>query len=84
VSGSADGGIKLWDVDTRQELMGLSIAPENPYKVMLSPDKSAVAIQTAHGVLPGDLLLLRAPTFAEIEEREGARAAARALVKLEQ
>jgi len=84
VTGSADEAVKLWDVDTRQELLSFSISPRDPYRIMLSPDKSALAIQTTiEGRRPADVLLLRAPTFAEIEEREKANAAARALVKLD-
>jgi WD40 repeat protein/serine/threonine protein kinase len=83
VSGSADGAVKLWDIDTCQELLSLSTAfPQIPGKVMLSPDESALAVQTRQrfGGLPGDVILLRAPTFAEIDEREKANAAARAVV----
>jgi WD40 repeat protein len=84
VSGSADEALKLWEVDTRQELLSFSIAPEVALKVVLSPDKSALAIRTAGGAgRRGDVLLLRAPAFAEIEAREKANAAARAVVKLE-
>jgi hypothetical protein len=84
VSGSADEALKSWDVDTLQELLSFKIAPEVARGVMLSPDKSALAIRTGQGVgRHGDVLLLRAPTFAEIEAREKTNAAARAVVKLE-
>jgi WD40 repeat protein/serine/threonine protein kinase len=76
---SVDGVMKMWNVATRQELFSFSKPPRLFTRFALwSPDRSTIAVGTQtreHGL--GDVLLLRGPSFAEIDAKEEARRAAR-------
>jgi WD40 repeat protein len=84
-SGSADEAIKLWDVSSipGQEILSIRSAPHNPRSVMLSPDSSVLAVTPSSGVTgrEGEVLLLRAPSFVEIEASEKAKAAAQTTIR---
>ena len=75
---SADKALKLWDVSIipAQELFSIPTAPRFPKLVMLSPDSSVLAVHVTAGIAGGDeeVLLLRAPSLAECETIEQAKA----------
>ncbi|MSU34251.1 MAG: hypothetical protein EXS36_03905 [Pedosphaera sp.] len=82
-SGSADQALKLWDVSSipARELLNFPIAPYFPSSVMLPPDSSVLVVNVINGVTEQrTVLLLRAPSFAEIDAREKAKKQERATV----
>jgi WD40 repeat protein len=84
-SASSDNAFKLWDVSElpARELVSIRLrtAPRDPHSVMFSPDKSFLAVQATSDLtgLEG-VLLLRAPSFDEIETREKAKSETKATV----
>ena len=68
---SADNVIKLWDVVGRQELVTLRQSPEDPSQILMSRDNGLMAASTLGGPgQQGDVLLLVAPSFDQIEAIE--------------
>lgn len=84
---SADKAFKLWNISTipAQELLSLRTAPRYPRSVMFSPDNSVLAVYSTPDITGGseEVLLLRAPSFAEIEATEKAKTAAQAIISRE-
>jgi WD40 repeat protein len=62
-----EGGkiVRLWDVDTRQELITLPCESPNVQQLLFTSDGSQLVART-----PGDFVFWRAPSFAEIEAKE--------------
>ena len=82
-SGSRDNVVKLWDVSSvpAQELLSIRTAPNDPNSLMFSPDNSVLAVNATSDVTGRrEVLLLRAPSLAEIDAREEARKQERATV----
>jgi WD40 repeat protein len=77
ISSSSDEVIKMWNVETRQELFSFKTSPKFPAPILCSPDRSVLAVGTStRGQDFGDVLLLHAPSFAEIDAKEKAKRAA--------
>ncbi|MSU35493.1 MAG: hypothetical protein EXS36_10335 [Pedosphaera sp.] len=75
-TGSIDDALKLWDLSSipAQELLSLRTAPHQPESVLLSPDSSVLPLNaTSENTGLRVVLLLRAPSFAEIDAREKAK-----------
>lgn len=62
ISCSGDEALKMWNVNTKQELLSLKISGQ----ILCSPDRSVLAVGTAFG----NVSLLRALSFAEIDAKE--------------
>ncbi|MDA1275772.1 MAG: WD40 repeat domain-containing protein [Verrucomicrobia bacterium] len=73
VTVSADETLKMWNVSAvpAQELLTIRTSPQDPHLIVLSPDSSVVAVYATSGISGRkEVLLLRAPSFAEIEAAE--------------
>lgn len=82
-SGSRDNTLKLWDVTSvpAQELLNIRTTPHNPTSVLFSPDNSVLAVSGNSDITGrNEVLLLLAPSFAEIGFREMAKRRERANV----
>jgi WD40 repeat protein len=64
--GDADEAIKLWDVDSRQELITLEARSDNFFTAKFSPDGNVLGSMSGGGLLH----LWRAPSWAEIAAAE--------------
>jgi WD40 repeat protein len=65
-AGDGDEAIKLWDVDTWQELITLPHGRRKLQELLFIADGSQLTGRTPQG----ELLFWRAPSFAEIEQRQ--------------
>jgi WD40 repeat protein len=72
IGGDGMEAIKLWDVESRQELLTLEGEGSHFYRTAFSPDGNVVGSMNLHGVLH----VWRAPSWAEIEVAEKAQATA--------
>jgi WD40 repeat protein len=72
-AGDGDEAVKLWDVDTWQELVSLPHGRGKLQELLFTADGSQLAARTSQR----DLLFWRVPSFAEIEALEKAKSQVR-------
>ncbi|MHC1765136.1 MAG: hypothetical protein AB9869_12690 [Verrucomicrobiia bacterium] len=65
-AGEGEEAIKIWDVATWRELITLECSGESIHQISFSSDGAQLTARNS----PGDLLVWRVPSFAEIEASE--------------